>query len=225
MKFLFSCLLSFLVFYSFGQPQKALIKKYGIKKVTAITVEEGVPEKQTTITYYDDKGNDTSTHMYGSRYQYSKIMYDKQGRITNKETFWNDGKLFMTYVYTYSKDGSYRVDDEDAQFKMKTTAWYNAKGNVLKATVPDGSIRTYFYDAKGNIIKYQSTAAPGEKAKLKTAKHKFDKKGRVIETVWSDGGKSTYKYDERGLLTESSAEAAGNENFGAYKAKTIYQYD
>lgn len=174
MKFLLLCFLCVISFCSFAQSQKELVKKLGIKKIITVTQEEGYDDK-TTVVYFNDKGNDTSTHTYGKRYQYAAIDYDKQNRVIKRQTFWDNGKPAMTFIYTYAKNESFRVDDEDAEFKMKSTSWYNAKGNFIKVKVPDSTIRTYTYDAKGNTIKFQSTS-PGKKAKTQTAKHLFDKR-------------------------------------------------
>lgn len=223
MKFLFCAAFLFLSMCCYSQSQEALIVKYGIKKVTVVTKEDGVDDK-TTITYYDGKGNDTATYTYGSRYQYAVISYDKTGKILKKESFWDDGRPASVKSYIYARDGSYKVEDAYPGSSMKSTSWYNKKGHITKVQVPDGSIRTFTYDAKGNVIKKQ-TAAPGKKLKIETVKYKFDKKGRVIESLSSDGSKYTYKYNEKGLLAQSTVDFKGNEDLADYKAATSYQYE
>ena len=127
------------------------------------------------LNKYDKKGNEIE-----------RILYDKNGSITNTYSFNVDKKTFK----------------------------YDNKGKIIEEVLysDDGSrIRTkylYVYDVKGNKIEtniYNSDGSFSQKIKFK-----YDEKGRNIETLWASNQKKTCKYDDRGDMIETMTNANGS---------------
>ncbi|WP_442753675.1 RHS repeat-associated core domain-containing protein [Methylocystis sp. JAN1] len=89
---------------------------------------------------------------------------------------------------------------------------YNAAGQPLTSTDPNGRVTTYAYDARGNLA---SATNPLGQATTQT----FDVNGRALTTTTTGGPTTTNAYDARGRLTSSTTgglttsyayDAAGN---------------
>ncbi len=206
-----------------AQIQNDLIKKYKIRKV--IETAEKESGKTTTTYYFDAQGTDTAVLEEGIRSRYTQITYDNKARKTKAEEFGADGKPLNTYTYTYTKDGSYKEDLEDAAFHMTSSKWFNAKGKLLKLKIPDGSIVTYTLNSQGDPVRKEMFSTDDKKKYIITVKYKYDNKSRPTEAAWSNGIRYTYKYDNRGLLTEYANGYKNSAGKFVVQSKFSYQYE
>lgn len=211
----------FLSFSCFSQSPSSVLKKNKIKKVV---INEKTPEGNLTETvkYYDAKGNDTATISYGERYEHIDYEYNSANKILKKHVLWASGEPKEEQVYFYQKDGTCKTENKDVQFGLVQTAWYDRRGYLIKAKIPDGSVFTFTNDKKGNVIK-TTKSSPGEKVQTQTYTYRYDGNGNVLEKKGSDGSLVKNKYNEKGLLTESVLSVKSGRQIETYSYTYVYE--
>ncbi|MEN6324628.1 MAG: RHS repeat-associated core domain-containing protein [Syntrophomonas sp.] len=143
------------------------------------------------------------------RGQQSSCTYDSAGRLTGINspdetliyTYDNNGNVLAvtgssgTITRTY--DALNRITSfRDTQNRI-IGYQYDAAGNLIKLTYPDGKQVSYQYDAANRMTKVTDWA-------LRETTYEYDVNGRLIKTCQPDGSVLTMTYDAAGQLIQQS---------------------
>jgi hypothetical protein len=214
----FTCMLfSFSVTLFAQEASPAEIKAKKIKKQTVTT--KSTEADQVTVTYYDDKGNDTANYNNGVRSYYKVIQYNSKGKIDKFTNYADDGRETDATVYTYNADGSAVAVNKDAQFGLAYHYTYDKNGNKTSFKIPDGTVIKYFYNSKNQLIKTQSFPAADDDVKYVIA-HTYNAKNKMIKSVQTgdNNNTTTYEYAADGLLKKATIKGSG------YTTTYTYEY-
>ncbi|MDE2420394.1 MAG: tandem-95 repeat protein [Gammaproteobacteria bacterium] len=147
----------------------------------------------TAIAYSSD-GMTSLTDALGHQTQYAytngnlSSTTDAAGKTTSYTYDSNNRKVSQTETY---KDAAGIVQN------LVTTWVYDADGNVLKQTNPDGSSHTKTYDAFKNVL--TDTDSLG-----RVTSYAYDGNQKLIQTTYADGTTSHISYDANGnVLSET----------------------
>ncbi len=155
------------------------------------------------------------------------------------------GKLLSTLVehkvdsgaYSTVSDGSpVRVYDDTGRLQSETrtrtlpdttmetqvTSYeYNARGDLISATYPDGKFTESTYDLAGRLV------ASTDRSGLVT-QHVYDPVGREIQTLLTDGTTTSTVYDDAGQVTSSTDRRGGSMAYTYYidrRRQTVTAHD
>ncbi len=198
-------------------------RQSGEKRVTAYTYNEqgllatidGPREDVADMTayHYDSDGRLTEV-INALGHATSIVSRDAYGRpLTTKAA------NALVTLLTYDEKG--RIISRTVGSEV-TAMDYDAVGNLIKVTAPDGSALTYTYDAAnrligmadgtGNRITYTLDAMGNKTGEQVTDKHgqltrmqrkTYDELGRLLKTLGADGQTTTYGYDRNDNLTRT----------------------
>jgi RHS repeat-associated protein len=105
-----------------------------------------------------------------------------------------------TTNFTYDGNGNMLTRTVTAGGQTRTVSYtYNAQGQALTMTDPNGNVTAYAYDAHGNLSSV--TNALGQVTKFTS----YDAAGRLLSMSDPNGLVTTYTYDPRGRLTSRTA--------------------
>jgi RHS repeat-associated protein/uncharacterized repeat protein (TIGR01451 family) len=151
----------------------------------------------------EDRGNGTST-TYG---------YDGAGELLHLVHYAPDGRVQSRFDYTYDVRGN---RTSMTTLAGKTTYDYDALGQLVGVTTPDGATATYQYDAAGNRV---TVSKPGLAETYRTNDlNQYTQAGAAALTYDKDGnlttridptGTTTYVYDVENRLVQVRTPAAG----------------
>lgn len=156
-------------------------------------------ERKRLIAVYDALGN---AHSYGyddaCRLIYERgrrggeyhMKYDKSGRCI--ETVGSDGYQLRQFKYNEQARTTWVGDSHNNW----TTYRYNANGQILFKTLPNGAIYVTEYDALGRITM--------EKGPLgATTSFEFDEQGNLAKKTHPNGAVQQFEHDEHHQLTKA----------------------
>ncbi len=142
--------------------------------------------------------------------------YDARGRTVAIE-YPNGDKVERSYgannTLTSDENGAYTYDARGNRLSHTspdghTTCWaYDGKNRVTSETAPDGAVTTYTYDAKGNLVRVDHPATGA-------TTFAYDAQGRMTSKTDADGVWERYTWS--GALMTAKETAAGT---------TTYTYD
>lgn len=180
-------------------PQTAEIKKLKIKKITR-QEQANSSAAGSTVWFYNANGDDTAYYDYGSRAYYQTFEYDAKQRVKSIDRYSNEGKHTEKTIFDYKIDGSFASKNTDTQYRMIYTSEFDKNGNLLKKTIPDGSVHLYEYNSKGLLVKVYSVPKRGSLEF--THIYTYNAIGKPIKIVKTGDypSTSTYEYDTKGLL-------------------------
>ena len=170
------------------------------------------PRNDELLTYRDARtGDNTSSTAYQTNYAYDSVG-DQTGVTTPPVTGYPSGRT-TTHAYT---DGSTSAGGYQGAVPPK--------GLPYKETTPGGAVTTTQYDAVGDVV--QVTDPDGQ-----WTVYGYDGLGRkTSQTVYSDsyqgGLKTTYAYDANGdLATETNPAVTDAVTGAVHTAQTTTSYD
>ena len=163
---------------------------------------------------YTYNARDLQTAVTNARGQARQFEYDAVGRITNLTD--PDGTVSYTYDHNDNvltvTDASSTISREydaldrvvkytDSQGNTLQYA-YDAVGNLVMLTYPDGKPVLYEYDVADQLTKVTDWVG-------RETRYVYDANGRLGEVVRSNGTKMTYTYDVAGQLVQQKDVASG----------------
>ncbi|MBI4605705.1 MAG: PKD domain-containing protein, partial [Planctomycetes bacterium] len=176
-------------------------------------------------TEYDEQGRVIATvDAKGNRFEYThdvagneEILRDPRGNLTR---YVYDGRGNVTLVEQPAV-----VDG--ALVLVRRSFTYDAQGNLISETDPDGITKTFQYDADGNITRQTVDPAGLNLVTTRTyagagrplvttdpngnvTRNTYDAEGRLLSTEDAEGGVTTNTYNAQGLLVKIT-DAMGNE--------------
>ncbi len=142
-------------------------------------------------------------------------MKDPAGLLINAESFSYDGAGRVLTTTDGAGDVTLNVYDADGQLTSttvgygtaaaaKTSYTYDANGNVLSETDPDGNVTSYTYNANGNVL---TTTTP-----IGVTTNTYDAAANLLTTVDADGRKIVNTYDGNQLTGATWYNADGSVN-------------
>lgn len=144
--------------------------------------------------------------------------YDDQMRTTGI-TYADGWEVTRTYgannTLTSDEQGTYRYDANGNLIAQttpegRTTTWeYDERNRLTRTATPDGDVATYAYDAFGNQIRESHTSG-------QSFEREYDTMGRLRAETDADGVRTTYTW--RGALMTSSTDSLGNTTRYGYDA-------
>lgn len=156
-------------------------------------------ERKRLIAVYDALGN---AHTYGyddaGRLIYERgrrggeyhMKYDKSGRCI--ETVGSDGYQLRQFKYNEEARTTWVGDSHNNW----TTYRYNANGQILFKTMPNGAIYVTEYDALGRITMEEGPLGA-------TTIFGFDEQGNLAKKTHPNGAVQQFEYDEHHQLTKA----------------------
>lgn len=159
----------------------------------------------------EDLGNGTAT----------TYTHDVAGQVVSVVHLARDGAVRSRFDYTYDDQGRRRtVVDEEGQ----TVLDYDAIGQLVAVTRPDGSVTRYAYDTDGNRVELLangvrtvgSANAIDALTVVGDAKYTFDADGNLL-TRTNASELTTYRWDSEGQLVGIESPTDGRWEF-AYDA-------
>ena len=190
----------------------------------------GAPDRTTTYGY-DSRDRLLSTMTFdGTYYTYTFNTCDNLGNVIETQDYqaaspWTvnpAGDTLLSQSST-SYDGlgeAYQTSSfvEDTTQSppvwtaQTTNDWYDADGNEVKLTDPDGNTTTWQYDGLGQMT--SETNAAQTNAVGENDQYVYDAAGEVTEKIDADGRAITYSYDGIGRETAenwyASVDGSGN---------------
>ncbi len=152
------------------------------------------PDGATVSFEYEHKTNQrvSATNERGIRTEYA---YDAAGNLVSKIEAKGTSAQRETQ-YNYDSQGNpvaaVRVADAVTREALTVMA-YDALGNLITATDPEGNRNSFTHDVMGNVVK------------------KTDANGKVWSTVYDDAGRSVAATDPLGHTTTFAYDAVGNK--------------
>jgi len=98
----------------------------------------------------------------------------------------------------------------------QTSATYNAEGQLVSATVADGTVTRYTYDDDGRVTSTTITPVGGQGAP-RTTSVQYDAFGNLVASMDADGNTTTYAYNADNQRMEST-DPNGNSTWYYYDA-------
>jgi len=187
-------------------------------------VKEKNELNQTREYEYDANGNVTKrTDENGTETTYE---YDAIGRLIKRED--RDGQVSYTYdkvgnvtsatsdagTVSFAYDELYRTVKVTNEDGTETSYTYDAAGNRLSVTYPDGKAVTTAYDELGRVLSLTDHNGTG-------ILYTRDAEGRVTKETYTDGSTTEYAYNAAGLLTLQKEVTRDNETL----RQIAYTYD
>jgi RHS repeat-associated protein len=201
---------------SIGEPLPTVSDEYN--------KETGALEKQSTTTSGKTKTIASIYNKLGQLESYtdatentSTYEYDLDGRIKTV----NNGKGTETVTYSTTTGLPTELVNEYLTTKLAFTATYDAEGNMLTESYPNGMTATYTYNSVGKptTLEYKKTTHCTEKCVWLTDSITPSIHGQWLEQT-STLSHQTYTYDNAGRLTQVQNTPAGQ---GC--TTRIYSYD
>lgn len=195
-------------------------------------------DKNGQLLSHKDQNGNTDTYTYNDKGRLSGVKganggelfftYNKEGYLirvkdhTEREVqiWYKYGKLWKfinasgyTYTYAYNENGKLEsVLTPRGITGVKNE--YDAKGRVLKQTMPDGCVvelgyddadmRTYLKEPNGNLISYDSDdKCRNIRTSYEDGEESWQYNDQNLRTLYVDknGNKTRYRYDDKGNLT------------------------
>lgn len=198
----------------------------------------GVPEYRHSCTVYGDQHLQAAArNLYGA----VCLTLDQGGsdRIQQVDFKGNpqqvERQLCTAYTTHTDWSGLDLTADADAIFAaaqlqldaevFSATTSYDAHGQVISTTLPDGSITTPIYAIDGQIERF-SVQTPGQAAVEVLQEQIYSAKGQRQSVLYGNGVRTTYTFDDltlrlASLQTHRQADAAGSNDLQALS----YTYD
>jgi RHS repeat-associated protein len=153
----------------------------------------------TELVRYEYDGNGRLARECKGNGTYTTHQYDAAGQVTNMVNYAPDDAVQSRFDYTYDVNGN---RTSMTTLEGTTTYEYDAIGQLVGVTYPDGRQVSYEYDAVGNRI---SVTDDGSTTNYATNNmNQYDQVGDVTYTYDADGnmtsktgaeGMTTYAYD------------------------------
>jgi RHS repeat-associated protein len=145
------------------------------------------PTRTTTFTY-DAAGRQlTQSVSAGGQTRTSSNTYDSLGRLTMANGPRTD--VLDTTNYTYHGNTRQIHTITNAKGQVTTTHSYNAHGNPVHITRPDGSVEINQYDARGRLLhKFVNST--------RMLSNSYGTNGLLVSTTDQYGGVTTHHYDD-----------------------------
>lgn len=226
-------------------------RKIEEKKSSEYVNETSYPENWNTIKYEYDKNSRIVkvTDTLGAEIEYE---YDCLSNKTLEKAKISEGTYKIT-KYHYDSIGRLEravelLDEEDfvgenaldGKVEAETKYEYDANGNVIEVTSPEGYATHLYYDKADRLIQI-TEGAKKEGQAARVTLFKYDKEGNIIKETDCNGNSTTYEYDnmnrmtkvidKEGGITKLYYDGAGNlikqvnaENHEENKGET-YSYD
>ncbi|MCD9024089.1 S8 family serine peptidase [Cohnella silvisoli] len=189
------------------------------------------------------------------------FQYDEEGRVVREDVFTSaEESLINEYTYDYRskptekkqhvRNGDLAGNDftDDSDTILLTSYAYDAEGNLLNQTTPDGIVTSMTYDLLGRVLKTKTEGVDENGLPTEiTAFSTYDWAGKTLTNTDPKGNLTSFAYDQRGnLLNQTDAlggvtaytyDRAGRktiqvspQNFDANKSltdlsRTTYVYD
>ncbi|UBF30105.1 FG-GAP-like repeat-containing protein (plasmid) [Kovacikia minuta CCNUW1] len=168
-------------------------------QLRSITFAEGTTDQATQWFGYDAAGNQT-------------LMVDENGNRTVYSYDLNTNRLMG--VTGADPDGSGPLA------APVTTYTYDANGNQLTVTDPNGNVTTNHYDNRGRLDWVMGADPDGQSGPLTApvTTYQYDKNGNQIAVTDALGHVTKYSYDERDRLTETT-------NPDGKQTQSLYDFD
>jgi len=186
---------------------------------------------QTFMTYdewhnliekvYPDNSRETFAYLYSPKGFVVTTKVDRQGIVINYEYDENGNLIRLaeaagtdaerTTEFAYSESGyllSARVLGDAGTIESITGYAYDASGNMLSMTDPEGNTTRFTHDHMGNVLTRQDPRG-------NTWQYEYDVKGRLISISDPAGGTTQRYYDARNNLIRE-IDPAGREKTFAY---------
>jgi RHS repeat-associated protein len=142
------------------------------------------PNTSTTVTVYDDTGQDTGGTL---------------GVPTNKVTD-PSGVITLTALDLLGRKTSTKVGSPSPTTWLAATTYeYDLAGNVTKVTDPTGVWTSSTYNAFSEVTK--TTAPTGTNGAAKDTSYTYDTAGRLTLVQDANGKQTSYGYDAMGRIT------------------------
>lgn len=207
----------------------SLVNQLGGCTVYSYDVAGRLSSEQTTsggtVSYeYDTQG--LVSKVVNARGQVFKCGYDKAGRL--RVVMHDTGNMFYDYdangnvvemwgsggLLTRTYDALNRVVSATDKLGNTTGYDYDAVGNLIGLTYPDGKVVTYTYDAANRMTSVVDWAG-------RTTSYTYDAVGNLVSTTRPDGSVLTQIYYSGSLLAESKDVSASGETI----VHDLYEYN
>lgn len=208
---------------------------------------DGTETHQRTVYEYDDNGANVKDVTYddetGEIIEYTEYTYDRNGELTQSNTFSADGTLLRTEEYLSKEElhdvvvESYTYDNGEK--KVSTSKEYDQNGNLVKSVNYDSngdllSVSEYTYDENGKRVTSSfSFYFLGKLQDIDDTSMEYDDEGMLVRELSVSRGTgditiSELTYDENGNEVLYVSTCNGEERlrveteFGFYKNGIVY---
>jgi hypothetical protein len=197
-------------------PEKAQIKKLGIKKIVKYTGKT-IAERE-----FDKEGYEIKLTVSGKLVSESKVYYNKYKK---PDSIIASHSIFgiVKKVYQYSAIGGYKVITITPAYKSTDTLFFDKNNREIRQAWSNGQMTLNIYNVKNQLTQIIETKPNGDTF---TTSFSYDQKGQKISYRRMSGANKietqvTYTYNATGQLIKDSQTDENGEVF----LETNYQYN
>ncbi|MEF2246470.1 S8 family serine peptidase [Paenibacillus sp. IITD108] len=183
-----------------------------------------VKDRMITTSYVYD-GSGRVTRVIQSSGSLTKQKYDLDGRLVRKEVYMSEKEAIATQ-YSYNHRGQVIAEKNEVRsgdvggiafakndtMALVTKTSYDANGNIVSVTTPDGNETTYSYDALNQPTSVRrSIVNEYNKPSVAVTQTVYNWAGKPLKVIDALGRTTTYTYNAAGSLEMTSYPDGGKQ--------------